>query len=170
MNIFKKLLNNIFVGNSPIVVDDAKHEIKENTYSETIDDVVYVTTANATRLISDNKSTPPSPELKEAVKSVMFESMVASEYDNQKEVLKEGLSSDEISQLIGSKKDSQSIVNDSDEKDRFMKETGKQTRPSEEAIAQAKEDVKSTIPTHQATRSKIIKKKQSLAHKKRKNK
>lgn len=168
MNIFKKLLNNIFPGTSPIADEETKHEVTKNTYSETIDDVVYVTTENATKLISDNKSTPPSPELKEAVKSAMFESMVVSEYDNQKEALKQDLSPDEISQLIGSKKNTQSIINDLNEKDKFMKETGEQIRPSDETIAQAKEDVKLTIPIHQAVRAKIIKKNKSSSRKKRK--
>lgn len=141
-------------------------------YSETIDDVVYVTKENALRLIRDKKNTPPTPELKEAVKSTMFDSLAGSGYDNQKEELTEGLSSEEISKLIGSKKDSQAITDNADEKEKFMKETGVQTRPSKEALVKTKEEIKEKIPSQQAARSKAIKKKKAsaTAAKKRKNK
>lgn len=141
-------------------------------YSETIGDVVYVTKENALRLIRDKKNTPPTPELKEAVKSTMFDSLAGSGYDNQKEELTEGLSSEEISKLIGSKKDSQVITDNADEKEKFMKETGAQTRPSKEALVKTKEEIKDKIPSQQAARSKAIKKKKAsaTAAKKRKNK
>jgi len=143
---------------------------ENSTYSETIDDVVYVTRENAIRLIKDKKSTPPSPELKTAVKDTMFDSLVGSGYDSQKETLSDGLSPNEISELIGSKKDSQLIANDADEKEKFMKETGVQTRPSQEAIAKDKEDIKAKIPSQQAARSKAIKKKKTSSTPKKRKK
>jgi len=141
-------------------------------YSETIDNIVYVTETNALRLIRDKAGSPPSEELKTAVKNGMFDSLAMRAYDVQKETLGEAFSTEEISNVIGSRKDFQAIIDDSDEKEKFMKETGVQTRPSTEELIQAKEDIKAAIPSQQAARSKAIKKKKasSKSAKKRKNK
>lgn len=183
MNMFKNLWNKITSSlrtdrppycehQSGQASTSTKISVQNPEYSETIDDVVYVTKENALRLIRDKKNTPPTPALKEAVKSTMFDSLAGSGYDNQKEELTEGLTSDEISKLIGSKKDSQAITDNADEKERFMKETGVQTRPSKEALNKTKEEIKDKIPSQQAARSKAIKKKKAsaTAAKKRKNK
>lgn len=182
MKMFKQIWNkieSILHPESPKVKDDGcktnDAQISEGSaqtpaYSETIDDVVYVTKENAIRLIKDKKNTPPSLELKTAVKDTMFESLAGSGYDSQKETLSDVLSPNEISELIGTRKDSQAITDDEAEKEKFMKETGVQTRPSKEALEKDKEDIKSKIPSQQAARSKAIKKKKTSSTPKKRKK
>lgn len=146
--------------------------VQTPAYSETIDGVAYVTKENAIKLLKDKKDILPSPELKKAVKDTMFDYLAGSGYDNQKETLSNVFSSNEISELIGSRKDSQTITDNADEKEKFMKDAGVQTRPSKEVLNKTKKDIKDKIPSQQAARSKAIKKKKAstTAAKMRKNK
>lgn len=86
----------------------------EASYSEKINEVLYVTTQDAQRLIKDGKNTPPSEELKNITKQAMFEQMLVegrktAAHDFTSEG---GWSKEETEALLGNTKGAQTIATD----------------------------------------------------------
>lgn len=84
------------------------------SYSETINEVVYVTTQDAQRLIKDGKNTSPSEELKNITKQAMFEQMLV---EGRKTAVSDftaegGWSKEEAESLLGNAKNAQTIAGD----------------------------------------------------------
>jgi len=140
-------------------------------YSETIDGVVYVTKENAMRLISDGANTPPSEELKEAVRSAMVGEIFGERHKIlSKELTDGGLDADDVQNMVGTKKTAQSLSQNPQELTDFTEagqrapesspyRLGNTDSESIEKLEKAKASMKAQIPARQNSRAQSLKKK-----------
>jgi hypothetical protein len=147
-------------------------------YGHQVSGLLFVSTDEARRMISDGNAKPPSEELKQVTRDAMLHGMVT---DAHKKVI--GNFAGEANSLVGKLKDAQDIADSKETMAEFKDKAEnppeqtsglrKSATPAQKAkLETTKADIKAKIPSAQSARSVAIKKKKKAASatNKRKNK